>query len=65
MIGNLSAARLAQDCIDAAGSNQILRDAAVIKYSRLSDAIIADLGRLSETGTLGKIALFLCKKDRV
>lgn len=65
MITQLHAARVAQDVIANPASGQIDRDMATVAYSRAADAVIADLGRLSGAGVLGRITLFLSKRERV
>lgn len=64
MIGNLRAAQVAFDVIrdlDAARDEQA---AAMAQYCEMTDAIIADLGLLSDAMVLARITLFLSKRER-
>lgn len=61
MIANLRAAQVAQDCVKAPHANLMMRDEAMAAYVRASDAVIADLGTLSELQVLGRITLFLAR----
>ena len=61
MIANLRAAQVAQDCIKAPGASQAMRDEATASLVRAADAVIADLGTLSERQVLGRITLFLAR----
>ena len=64
MIGSLRAAQVAQDTMRDPAASQIARDEATVRYSRAADQIIADLGTLSERQVLGRITLFLAKRER-
>ena len=46
-------------------ARQTERDEAIVRYVRALDAIIADLGTLSERQVPGHITLFLARKERV
>lgn len=61
MIANLRAAQVAQDCLKAPGTSQTMHDEAMVAYVRASDAVIAELGTLSERQVLGRITLFLAR----
>lgn len=61
MIANLRAAQVAQDCTKTPGASLMMRDEAMAAFVRASDAVIADLGTLSERQVLGRITLFLAR----
>ena len=61
MIANLRAAQVAQDCIKAPSATQAMRDEATVVLWRATEALIADLGTLSERQVLGRITLFLAR----
>lgn len=65
MIGSLRAAQVAQDTTHSPTSRQADKDEAMVRYCRAVDSIIADLGVLSEQQVLGRITLFLARKERV
>ncbi|NJS39822.1 MAG: hypothetical protein HC783_13305 [Rhodobacteraceae bacterium] len=64
MIGSFRAAQVAQDQMKDPAASQQVRDDATIRYSRAVDQVIADLGTLSERQVLGRITLFLSKRER-
>lgn len=63
MIGNLGAARLDRAAMREADTQQ-LRDDATVRYSRLADLIIEDLGGLQDAKVLGRFTLCLARKER-
>ncbi|MDT8856463.1 hypothetical protein RNZ50_15825 [Paracoccaceae bacterium Fryx2] len=64
MIGNLRTALLARDAMKAPEAQPPEHDAATARYCRAVDAVIEDLGLLSERQVLGRITLLLARKDR-
>lgn len=64
LIGHHRAAQVAQDEMKAPGATQIARDEATVRYARACDAMVADMTRLSEAQELGRITLFLSKRER-
>lgn len=64
MISALREAQVARDVMRDPAARQTDRDEAVVRYSRAADAIIADLGILSETHVLGRITLMLSRRER-
>lgn len=65
MIGNLRAAQVAMDVIrNPAASRSEVIEAEVCRRD-MADAVIADLGLLSEQMVLARITLFLSKRERV
>ncbi len=64
LIGSLRAAQVAQDQMKNPAASQQARDDATIRYCRAADQIISDLGILSERQVLGRITLFLAKRER-
>ena len=64
MIGNHRAAQVANDVMrnpDSTGDEVI---EAARQYREVTDAVIADLGLLSEQMVLARITLFLSKRER-
>lgn len=64
IVGNLAQAITHRSAMRDQGASQQSRDDAVIGYSRTVDAIIDDLSALSNTMVLGRITLFLARKER-
>jgi hypothetical protein len=64
MIGHLAAAQVADGRRKDRAANQIDRDGATITYSRAVDGVFTCLSRLRETGELGRITLFLARRER-
>jgi hypothetical protein len=64
LIGLHRAAQVAQDQMKDPAATQIARDEAIIRYSRATDAMVAEMTRLSEAQDLGRITLFLSKRER-
>lgn len=65
MIGNLRAAQVARDVMRNPDTSPFDKIEASRQYRELSDAVIADLGLLSEQMVLARITLFLSKRERV
>lgn len=64
MMGSLPEAALLRATMRSRNATQIARDAAVKEYTPLVDGIIDDLLRLKADGDLGRVTLFLSKKER-
>ena len=63
-IGHLRAAQVERDVMRSPGVTQQGRDIAMARYVQSVDALIDCLERLSITGVLGRITLFLAQKVR-
>jgi hypothetical protein len=61
---NLRSAQVARDTMRNPASARIARDQATIEYTRATDALVEDLGLLSERLILGRITQFLTRGDR-
>lgn len=61
---NLRTAQVANDTRRNPAVSQVARDQATIEYTRATDALVADLGILSERLVLGRITQFLQRGDR-
>jgi hypothetical protein len=61
---HLRAAQVARDTRRNPAATQIARDQATIEYTRATDALVEDLGLLSERLVLGRITQFLQRGDR-
>ena len=64
MIAHLRTAQVSRGVMRDARETQQARDRATVDYSRAVDAMVDDLGLLSDSHTLGRITLLLSKKDR-
>ena len=64
MVGNLAQAITCRSAMQDQSASQQSRDDAVIGYSRAVDAIIDDLSALSNAMVLGRITMFLARKER-
>ena len=64
MIAHLRTAQMSRGVMRDARETQAARDRATVDYSRAVDAMVDDLGLLSDSHTLGRITLLLSKKDR-
>ncbi|MBL9047840.1 MAG: hypothetical protein JNK34_11130 [Tabrizicola sp.] len=65
MIGNLRAAQIASDVMRHPDFGPDEKQLAERQYREMSDAVIADLGLLSEQRVLARVTLFLSKRERV
>lgn len=61
---NLRTAQVANDTRRNPNAPQIARDQATIEYTRATDALVEDLGLLSERQVLTRITKFLTRGDR-
>lgn len=64
MIGNLRVAQVARDTLRSPITSQMSRDLATVTYSRAVDLVIDDLNTLSEQQVLGRVTMFLARKER-
>ncbi len=64
LIGYHRAAQVAQDQMKDRAASQAARDEATVRYDRACDAMVAEMTRLSESHDLGRITLFLSKRER-
>ncbi|MFN3973444.1 MAG: hypothetical protein ACK4L4_19170 [Gemmobacter sp.] len=63
-IARLREAQVSGDIMRNPSTSQDMRDRATQAYTHAVDALVANLGRLSETHVLGQITMFLAKKER-
>lgn len=64
LVGQHRAAQVAQDQMKDVTSAQAARDEATVRYARATDAMVAEMTRLSESRELGRITAFLSKRER-
>lgn len=64
LMGHHRAAQVAQDQMKDVQASQIARDEATVRYARATDAMVAEMTRLSETQELGRITLLLARRER-
>lgn len=64
MNGHLAEAQVAQTVMKDPRATKVARDEATARYARAVDAMFACLSRLRETQELGRITLFLAKRER-
>lgn len=64
LVGNVQLALQHRSAMRATKTTQQARDVAVIAYSRAVDTILDDLGTLSDAMVLGRITMFLARKER-
>lgn len=64
MVARLREAQVAGDIMRNPDTAPAARDQATDAYCRAVDAVIADLGVLQEQQVLGRITLFLARKER-
>jgi hypothetical protein len=64
LIGHHRAAQVAQDQMKDPAATQIARDEATVRYARATDAMVAEMTRLSEMQELGRITHYLSKRER-
>jgi hypothetical protein len=64
LVGHHRAAQVAQDQMKDPSATQIVRDEATVRYARATDAMVASMTRLSEAQDIGRITLFLSKRER-
>lgn len=62
-MANLRSALVANDIRRDSSATQIARDQATIEYTRATDALVSDLGLLSERRVLGRITEFLKREE--
>ena len=65
MIAVLREAQVAQDAARLPNISDAARDEEIARYARACDALVANLGALSERQVLGRITMILAKKDRI
>lgn len=64
LVGQHRAAQVAQDQMKNPEATQIARDEATVRFARATDAMVAEMTRLSETQELGRITLLLARRER-
>lgn len=64
MISALRQAQVAREGVRNKGASQQLRDESAVAYGRALDQVFAALDVLMETQVLGRVTLFLAKKER-
>ena len=64
MVGRLPQAAVLRETIRARNVTKQARDQAIIEYTPLVDGIIDDLLSLKAEGQIGRVTLFLARRER-
>ena len=64
MVGRLPQAAVLREIIRARNVTKQARDQAIIEYTPLVDGIVDDLLSLKADGQIGRVTLFLARKER-